>query len=81
MMPPLEAVLSELAATALAVAGAPEDGVRVSVTDAELDVPLETRPGARGQLLASLPRGRLVTGFAPVLGRLRATFGHSEDAP
>jgi hypothetical protein len=61
-------------------------GLSVAVTAAELDIPIETVPDRRGALHASLPRGRMVTGFMPAMGRLRAVLGPvadnvAEDAP
>ena len=44
---------------------------RMVVTALDLDVPVETRIGDDGALLATLPRGLLATGFEPPVGRLR----------
>jgi hypothetical protein len=55
-------------------AGAPELGVEVQVTGVDLVVPLESRIGGGGELRASLPRGRMATGFRAPHGRLAARF-------
>jgi hypothetical protein len=52
-------------------------GVVLRVTDAELELPLETRLQASG-LTATLPRGLIATGFAEPLGRLHAHFARVE---
>jgi hypothetical protein len=46
----------------------------VEVTSVALDLPLETRLGRGAEVRASLPRGRLATGFQIPLGRLSAHF-------
>jgi hypothetical protein len=61
--------------------GSPESGAVVSATDVELAIPLESRIGAGAVLHASLPRGRLATGFDMPLGRLEARFEASEVVP
>jgi hypothetical protein len=43
----------------------------VTVTDLDLTVPIESRIGHQGVLHASLPRGKMTTGFAVPLGRLQ----------
>ena len=60
------------------VSGLPADaadctGTAVIVTAADIELPVETRVDEAG-LRASLPRGRLATGFAEPLGRMRARF-------
>ena len=68
-----DALLVALVAALPASAGGPAEGAEVSVTHVDLDLPLEARLGSSG-LEASLPRGRLRTGFDPPLGRLAARF-------
>ena len=46
----------------------------LGVTGVELELPVEWRIEAGGELAGSLPRGRLATGFDPALGRLRLRF-------
>lgn len=87
-MPPLEELVTALAAAVDAHAGAsaagePADGaelVAVRVTDASVTVPVETRlePGAR--LSASLPRGVFGAGFGMPHGSLRLRCAEG-DAP
>jgi hypothetical protein len=53
-------------------------GGALAVTGVEVDVPLEAAIGSTG-LAASLPRGRMATGFDPPLARLRLRL-ELEDA-
>jgi hypothetical protein len=53
-------------------------GVAIDVTAVELTVPVETHIAVGGDLRASLPRGRLATGFQMPHGRLVASFVASE---
>jgi hypothetical protein len=55
-------------------AGSAASGVVVSATDVELTLPIESRIERRGTLHATLPRGRMATGFDMPLGRLAARF-------
>lgn len=59
-------------------AGSPAEGVRLRVARFAVEMPIEARSHAR-ELRASLPRGRLDTGFQMPHGRLRARF-EREDA-
>jgi hypothetical protein len=70
----IEHVLVDLADSILARAGGSEDGIEVHVTRFDLEVPCELRLNARAGMDASMPRGRLATGFDPPLGQLRAMF-------
>jgi hypothetical protein len=70
----VEHVLLDLADSILARAGGAEEGVAIHVTRVDLDVPCEMRINARAGLDASMPRGRMATGFDPPLGQLRAVF-------
>lgn len=54
------------------------DGRRLAVDELVLDLPVEVR-GDGEDLQMSSPRGRLVTGFDPQLGRLRVRFGRRGD--
>jgi hypothetical protein len=51
-------------------ASAPGAALEVQVSALELTLPFESRIEHGGELLASLPRGRLATGFDPPLGNL-----------
>jgi hypothetical protein len=62
--------LDHLLAGVGALAPAPPSGL--ALTRLELDLPLEVRIGDGAVLLASLPRGRLATGFDLPRGRIRA---------
>jgi len=55
-------------------AGGPDAGVAVDVESMEVDLPIETRLGDGGALLASFPRGRMATDFDPELARVSARF-------
>jgi hypothetical protein len=74
----IEQVLVDLADSVLARAGGPEAGVAIRVTRFNLDVPCELRLNTRAGLDASMPRGRLATGFDPPLGQIRAVFVEAE---
>ena len=75
----IEQVLVDLADSILARAGGSEDGIAIHVTRFELDVPCELRLNGRAGLDASMPRGRLATGFDPPLGQLRAVFQEGDS--
>ncbi|MFH1465884.1 MAG: hypothetical protein ABIO70_15965 [Pseudomonadota bacterium] len=70
----LDALLLELADGLVEEAGGPEQGVRVEVERVELALPVEARLDGAGRIVATLPRGRLVTGFMVPPGRLRVSF-------
>ena len=55
-------------------AGSPEAGVVVRATDVDLTLPIESRIEPGGVLHASLPRGRMATGFEVPLGQFSAHF-------
>jgi hypothetical protein len=55
-------------------AGGADAGIALDVVSMELELPLETRIVAGGDLEASFPRGRMATGFDPALARLAARF-------
>lgn len=57
--------------------GSPESGTLVSAVGVELTLPIEARI-ARDGLHASLPRGRMATGFSLPLGRVSARFAARE---
>lgn len=44
------------------------------VSGVELELPIESRLDAAGQLQVSWPRGRMTTGFDPPLGALAVTL-------
>lgn len=47
------------------------DGLGIEVDEVHLDLPIEARIVRGGNVLMSLPRGKLATGFDPPHGRLR----------
>lgn len=61
-------------------AGGPEAGVRVELTAIDLAVPVEVHVGGDGLVRASLPRGRLATGYDVLLSQLVLRFAR-EDGP
>ena len=77
-MRPLEDLLVELAASVSPQFG--DARGHVQVTDAEVSLPIETGNGG-GLLTASLPRGRLITGFASATSQMRVVFGALESGP
>jgi hypothetical protein len=58
--------------------GAGDAGTIVVVTSVDLTLPVEAHIARGGELLASLPRGRMATGFALPHGRLSARFAAEE---
>jgi hypothetical protein len=70
VIPLLDQLIGDLAALAPAALSA--NGVSLVTSALDLDLPIEALI-ANG-LRASLPRGRLATGFDPPLCRLRARF-------
>jgi len=73
-MPPFADLIVGLASHVPTGSGSPESGALVSVAAMDLSLPLEARIAGGATLLASLPRGRLATGFDVPLGRLTAHF-------
>ena len=73
-MTPICDLLTALVAGLPDPIGSEEAGVRVSLTDVDLTLPIESRIDRGGVLHAGLPRGTLATGFDPPLGRLSARF-------
>ena len=52
----------------------PLDGGDLVVSGIELELPIESLIDAAGRLHASWPRGRMVTGFDPLLGAIAVTL-------
>jgi hypothetical protein len=77
-MRPLHAVLLELVDAVPTAAVDPDSGESLGVTAIDLELPMEWRIGGGAGLDASLPRGRLATGFDPPLGRLRLALERRE---
>jgi hypothetical protein len=79
----LEALIVGLVDTLPGDAGGPQHGVRVKITSIDLAIPVETHVDAAGLVRASLPRGRLATGYEVVLSRMALRFARtaSEDSP
>jgi hypothetical protein len=73
-MTPLELLLVDLVDSIPDGAGSAAQGVRVEVGAAELMLPVESRLGRGGALLACAPRGRRATGFDAPVGRLRLSI-------
>jgi hypothetical protein len=67
MMLPFGELLLKLAALV------PVSG-ELTVREMELTLPIESRIGHGGELRASLPRGRLATGFDPPLTQMALRF-------
>jgi hypothetical protein len=59
-------------------AGGPEYGIRVGITQIDLSVPIETHVDGRGMVRASLPRGRLATGYDVEHSQLVLRFDRQE---
>lgn len=74
MMRPLSELLTALADRVASTVVSEEAGLALHVSQLDLELPLEAQIGPGGELAASLPRGRLATGFDPLLGKLRARF-------
>jgi hypothetical protein len=64
---------------ALPIAAGGETGISVVAMD--LDLPVETRIDRGGELHASLPRGRMATGFDLPHGRVVARFEVVDATP
>lgn len=75
---PLAEVLSAVTGPLPLEAGGAAAGARVTVSTLDVDLPLEMRIGDGAELRASLPRGRMATGFDLPLGRLVAHFDVTE---
>jgi hypothetical protein len=69
MMVGFDQLLIELMRSLPTSAG--DEDSQIAVTDLDLEVPLEARIESRGTLKATLPRGRMSTGFDVPLARLR----------
>jgi len=78
-MTSLELMLIDLVAGLPDGAGAPEAGVRVEVSAADVSLPIETRLLRGGGLAACAPRGRWVTSFQLPVGRLRVGLSRGES--
>jgi hypothetical protein len=77
-MTSLEAFLVDLVGGLPEGAGSPEVGVRVEVSSAGVELPIETWIGEGGRLHACAPRNRMVTGFQLPIGRLAVGFERGE---
>lgn len=76
-MTSLETLLVELAEQLPVDAGGPEEGMGITVTAVELEIPIESRLEP-GKFAASLPRGRWKAGFDLPHGQLYARFAREE---
>jgi hypothetical protein len=77
-MTSLETLLVELAEQLPEGAGGPDQGLGVTVTAVELELPIESRLEP-GKFAASLPRGRWKAGFDLPHGQLYARFIREEE--
>jgi hypothetical protein len=78
MMRPFGELLVALAGMVPARAGSRQAGLALRVSSLDLTLPIESRIEPGAELKASLPRGRLATGFDPPLGVLSARFETGE---
>ena len=76
----LEMLIVGLVDTLPGDAGGPEHGVRVAIGSVDLVIPVETRVDAAGLIRASLPRGRLATGYDVEHSRMVLRFDREETA-
>lgn len=53
------------------------DGIAIEVDELELSLPVESRFGADHRLLATVPRGRIATGFDPPACQIEVAFRRS----
>jgi hypothetical protein len=53
------------------------DGIAIEVDELELALPVESRFGADHRLLATVPRGRIATGFDAPTGEMSVAFRRS----
>lgn len=74
----LEELITSLAAGIPDDAGDAAAGVRVEITSVDLAVPIETHVGGDGLVRASLPRGRLATGYDVLLSQLVMRFDRED---
>lgn len=74
MMRPLGELLVALANEIPSGADSAQAGLSLSVQSLDIDLPVEAHIGPGAELSASLPRGRLATGFDPPLCKLMARF-------
>ena len=74
MMRPFSELLTALAERIEHAVASPEAGLALRVSQLDLEVPVVALIGPGGELTASLPRGRLATGFDPLLGKVSARF-------
>jgi hypothetical protein len=74
MMRPLSELLTALADRITPAVTSEEAGLALRVSQLDLELPVEAQIGPGGELAASLPRGRLATGFDPLLGKVIARF-------
>jgi hypothetical protein len=75
---PLGDLLIQLGRSLSQGAGDRRAGATVDVTGVEVSIPIESSIGRHGELRASLPRGRMATGFQLRHGHLSARFGAAE---
>jgi len=76
----LEALIVGLVDSLPGDAGGPEHGIRVEITSVDLEIPVEAGVDAAGLVRASLPRGRLATGYDVELCRMALRFTVEEGA-
>ena len=59
-------------------AGGPEAGVRVEIETVDLAIPIAAHVDGGGMIRASLPRGRLATGYDADLCRIGLRYARAE---
>jgi hypothetical protein len=74
----LETLIVGLVDTLPEDAGSPEAGIRVELASIDLAIPVEAHVDADGHIRASLPRGRLSTGFDSDLCRMGLRYERTE---
>jgi hypothetical protein len=74
----LEELIVDFAAGIPEDEGGPEAGIRVEITSVDLTVPIETHVGDDGLVRASLPRGRLATGYDVLHSQLVMRFDRED---
>lgn len=78
-MNPLEELLLSLLDTVPLEADGADAGLRLEVDEIELSFPIESRLARDGRFLASVPRGRIATGFDLPHGELAVLFSRAAE--
>jgi hypothetical protein len=78
-MNPLEELLLSLLDAVPLEAGGAAAGVHLEVETIEVAFPIESHLAPGGRFLASVPRGRIATGFDPPHGELAFLFSRAAE--